>query len=438
LEGNFRADHSWFKTNIEAISLYQGFSAEKKRISGTFEAIIKNRKNIVLLSLPLYISQDLFGYLGSIINYGAVGVSVLYYASTSNWGEAEISSLVAKSSYCCLYLINGFTIVIQLSKLFSEIGGLAGRISELLISVGFNNGTYAQSFCDEMGTWPSFSKDVDEPLLHAFSHTKNKLSNNDLVALETSINGSLPDNPNSTFEIKRMLSALTVQQKIGNGHVQIENLSIALSSSISVSGPRLLMKNLNLTLARGQNLLVTGPSGCGKSSLFRVLGGLWNAENGYISFRDEHLAGAVKVAFVAQKPYCFRGTLGSQMTYPLPEGQSFTLQSLASYLDRLNLGSILNSVENPWTEEYDWPQILSPGEQQRLSICRVLLQAPDFVFLDETSSAMDEVNEENIYKLLELYGITCVSIGHRSSLQRYHNLHLQFELSGEWSIASLN
>jgi putative ATP-binding cassette transporter len=66
--------------------------------------------------------------------------------------------------------------------------------------------------------------------------------------------------------------------------------------------------------------------------------------------------------------------------------------------------------------------MLSLGEQQRLAIARVLLQEPDFLFLDEATASLDEAAEASLYRLLQerLKGATIVSIGHRSTLGAFH------------------
>jgi putative ATP-binding cassette transporter len=81
--------------------------------------------------------------------------------------------------------------------------------------------------------------------------------------------------------------------------------------------------------------------------------------------------------------------------------------------------------------EDNWPQRLSGGEQQRLAIARAILAKPDWLFLDEATSAMDEAMEAEIYEILagKLPGTTIVSIGHRASLARFHKRHIEMRPS---------
>ena len=80
-------------------------------------------------------------------------------------------------------------------------------------------------------------------------------------------------------------------------------------------------------------------------------------------------------------------------------------------------------------EANHWQRMLSPGEQQRLAFARALLYAPQWLYMDEATSAMDEEDEATLYQALidELPGLSIVSVGHRSSLKRFHPRHVRIE-----------
>jgi putative ATP-binding cassette transporter len=85
----------------------------------------------------------------------------------------------------------------------------------------------------------------------------------------------------------------------------------------------------------------------------------------------------------------------------------------------------------PLDLQADWSQMLSLGEQQRLSFARMLLANPAIALLDECTSALDLQNEKRLYSLLKERGIACVSVGHRASLKDYHDSILQLEASSD-------
>jgi len=83
----------------------------------------------------------------------------------------------------------------------------------------------------------------------------------------------------------------------------------------------------------------------------------------------------------------------------------------------------------------NWGDILSPGEQQRISIARVFYHRPKFVLLDEATSSLSEEMEAEIYQTLRTMGITVISVGHRSSLFKFHEFVLRVGEPGNgWSI----
>jgi vitamin B12/bleomycin/antimicrobial peptide transport system ATP-binding/permease protein len=77
--------------------------------------------------------------------------------------------------------------------------------------------------------------------------------------------------------------------------------------------------------------------------------------------------------------------------------------------------------------------MLSLGEQQRLGIARAILQAPDYLLLDEATASLDEPAEAALYRLLaqRLAGTAIISIGHRSTLLAFHRRGLVLARDGD-------
>ena len=101
-------------------------------------------------------------------------------------------------------------------------------------------------------------------------------------------------------------------------------------------------------------------------------------------------------------------------------------------LRQVNLAHLAERLE----VSCDWSHILSVGEQQRLAFARVLFNRPHVVFLDESTSAMDEGLEHALYSLLrsEMPQTLLVSVGHRSTLAGFHTHRLEVDGQGGWSL----
>ena len=125
---------------------------------------------------------------------------------------------------------------------------------------------------------------------------------------------------------------------------------------------------------------------------------------------------------VPQRPYFPLSTLATTIAFPAEAG-TFDDAQIAEVLTAVGLPQLIGRLG----EEQHWNRLLSLGEQQRLAIARVLLQAPDYLFLDEATASLDEPAEAALYRMLQerLKGTTIVSIGHRSTLAAFHNLRIE-------------
>jgi putative ATP-binding cassette transporter len=131
-----------------------------------------------------------------------------------------------------------------------------------------------------------------------------------------------------------------------------------------------------------------------------------------------------------QRPYFPIGTLASAVTYPADPG-TFSNDQLAAMITAVGLPALADRLD----EEAHWNRMLSLGEQQRLGIARAILQAPDYLLLDEATASLDEPSEADLYRLLidRLPGTTIGSIGHRSTLIAFHSRGLRLIREGDHS-----
>ncbi len=185
-----------------------------------------------------------------------------------------------------------------------------------------------------------------------------------------------------------------------------------------------LITGLDLRLHAGQALLIKGPSGSGKTTLLRALAGLWPYAEGTV----QRPVGT-QALFLAQRPYLPLGDLSAAIAYPA-DSQAGDQVRMQQALRAVNLPHLADRL----SVDGDWSSILSVGEQQRLAFARVLYNRPQVVFLDESTSAMDEGLEQAMYELLrhELPDTLLVSVGHRSTLARLHTHKLEVNGQGGW------
>lgn len=132
--------------------------------------------------------------------------------------------------------------------------------------------------------------------------------------------------------------------------------------------------------------------------------------------------------FLPQRSYIPEGTLKDALCYP-EQGNKFSDQACIDALIQVNLGHLATRL----SQTDRWQQKLSGGEQQRLAFARVLLQKPDFLFLDEATSAIDPATERKLYLALlaQLPDITLVSVAHREALVQFHQHFLDLSPSDE-------
>ncbi len=199
--------------------------------------------------------------------------------------------------------------------------------------------------------------------------------------------------------------------------VEIQDLLIRLPQGAP------LVTSTDIAFSARDNVLVTGPSGSGKSTLFRAVAGVWPFGRGRVT-----VPANAKLMILPQRPYFPIATLAAAITYPAEPG-TFSREQLIDVLKAVGLPKLVARLD----EEDHWNRMLSIGEQQRLAVARAILQAPDFLFLDEATASLDEPAEADIYRLLQerLKGTSIVSIGHRSTLSAFHHRKITLVRDGD-------
>lgn len=206
-------------------------------------------------------------------------------------------------------------------------------------------------------------------------------------------------------EVSQQAERFHVERFAAADVVEADNMQINLPDG------KPLLENISFTLHPGHNVLIKGVSGSGKSTLLRAISGIWPFVDGKIFLPERD-----KLMFIPQKPYLPLGTLRAALNYPGNKPIDDT--ELIYLMDLCQIGYLKDKLDL----EADWSHVLSVGEQQRLAFVRAHIQQPQWLFLDEATSALDEDTEATMYSLLQerLPQTTVVSVGHRSTLNKYH------------------
>jgi putative ATP-binding cassette transporter len=178
---------------------------------------------------------------------------------------------------------------------------------------------------------------------------------------------------------------------------------------------QVLIEHADAVIHPGERVVVVGPTGSGKRTLLRAVAGIWRFGKGRI-----RIPKGARMLVLPERPYLPIGTLREAVTYPEPS-DGYSDREIRDALERVGLAALAGRLD----DSEHWQQHLSGGEQQRLGVARALLQRPDFLFLDEATSGLDDEESRRIYELLreQLPGTALISIAYRQALEKYHEKH---------------
>jgi vitamin B12/bleomycin/antimicrobial peptide transport system ATP-binding/permease protein len=211
--------------------------------------------------------------------------------------------------------------------------------------------------------------------------------------------------------------SIRVVASTGSDEIDLRQLLVRLPNGTP------LVSADNFSIRSHERTLVTGPSGAGKSTLFRAIAGIWPFGSGSIA-----VPALATLMMLPQRPYFPLGSLKAAIVYPA-EANAFGSDQIRDVLAAVGLPQLASQLE----QEAHWNRMLSLGEQQRLGLARALLHAPQYLVLDEATASLDEASEAKLYHLLgeKLPATTIVSIGHRSTLEAFHQRNVVLNRDGD-------
>jgi lipoprotein-releasing system ATP-binding protein len=193
-----------------------------------------------------------------------------------------------------------------------------------------------------------------------------------------------------------------------------------------------VLRDVNLTVARGATVAITGESGCGKSTLLGLIGGLDRPTAGSVSVGGRDITELAEselskyrnreVGFIFQFHFLLKDfTALENVIIPAMMGNTpirVLRERGRELLAEVGLAQRMDA----------WPLALSGGERQRVAVARALVNEPPLLLADEPTGNLDERNahmvEELLFDLVRRYGRTMILVSHDPSLaaraeQRY-------------------
>lgn len=195
------------------------------------------------------------------------------------------------------------------------------------------------------------------------------------------------------------------------GEIAIKNLSFQY-------GERKIIDDLSLSIKKGEKIAFVGESGSGKSTLIKILLGLLKYNQGKVRLGDMELSGIClnnlydRVSYLSQDAPVFDGTIKENLVFE----KKVSEEQMLGALSEVQISHLVeNLAEGLNTEIGEKGTCLSGGEKQRLALARLWFEDSELVILDEATSAMDNLTEENVMKsvMQKMKDKTVIAIAHR-------------------------
>lgn len=181
-----------------------------------------------------------------------------------------------------------------------------------------------------------------------------------------------------------------------------------------------VLKGINFEVEKGEICVLLGPSGSGKSTLLNIIGGIDDADLGYVSIDSEKTKDMKEKELTRYRrkhlDYVF------QMYNLIPNLNVKENIEVGAYLSDspLDINELLNTL-GLYEHRHKLPNQLSGGQQQRTAIGRAIVKNPDILLCDEPTGALDYHTSKEILKLIEdvnkKYGNTVIMVTHNDAIQ---------------------
>ena len=208
---------------------------------------------------------------------------------------------------------------------------------------------------------------------------------------------------------------LAAQDCYDEAALTLRNVGFSYDGSIEV------IKNLNVSIAKGETIAIVGASGGGKSTFFKLLLGFNFPQTGCVSIMgkpaSEYTLKQIRelFAFVPQEPYLFSGTIRENIAHGSLNASD---EQIIAAAKQANAHEFIEKLGDGYeTVVGERGVFLSGGQKQRIAIARAIIRNADILLLDEATSALDNESESLVQAALEnlLQNRTSIVIAHRLS-----------------------
>lgn len=181
-----------------------------------------------------------------------------------------------------------------------------------------------------------------------------------------------------------------------------------------------MLRGIDFSVEKGEICVLLGPSGSGKSTLLNIIGGIDEADEGYISIEGERTADMNEKTLTKYR----RKHLGYvfQMYNLIPNLNVKENVEVGAYLSdkALDIDDLLKTL-GLYEHRHKLPNQLSGGQQQRTAIGRAIVKNPDILLCDEPTGALDYNTSKEILKLIQdvnrKYGNTVIMVTHNDAIK---------------------
>lgn len=182
-----------------------------------------------------------------------------------------------------------------------------------------------------------------------------------------------------------------------------------------------VLKNVSISIHKGDVIGIVGESGAGKSTILRLLLRFWDPASGEIRLDQTKMKDVEfhslrqRIALVEQQTFIYDDTAAANIALGKPDAD---LEEIRRAADRAGIGHLIERLPDGYdTKLGEFGSRLSGGERQRIGIARVMLTDPDVIIMDEPTSSLDIFNEKLILKTLEkeYSDKTIIIVSHRKS-----------------------